>query len=96
MAFEMGLVYEFIMIAAALWLFVHLTFGVGKLKDALLLGLIAAIILPILAFGNAILFVGFLIAAGLVGMRIYQVNLFAGVMWTLVVVFIGLQMFPFK
>ncbi len=92
---EIGLVYQFVMVAAAIWLFVHLTFGFGTIREAIFLGFLGIMMLFLMEGASRIVFSVVFIAGGLLAMRAYKVDMRAGAMFVLCVAAISQFMFPF-
>jgi len=88
--------YSFVMISGAVWLFVHLTFGFGTIKEAALITAIGAIAVALLQGSTPEIFAALVTIAGLVSMRIYNIRLAQAISAVVTTVFIGLFLFRFS
>ncbi|MFH0970959.1 MAG: hypothetical protein V1835_00165 [Candidatus Micrarchaeota archaeon] len=95
MASEYETIVQFIMIAGAVWLFVHLVFGIGTLREAILLSLLGAFIIPLMQGQGMPVFAAIFGMAGIAGMQLYKVERYAAIALVLTAVAISLFMFPF-
>ncbi len=91
---DISLIYEFVIIASAVSLFIHLTFGRGEFKDGAIFVIVAWFLLnfsTLLSAYPAAIFIGLL---GLFGMAIYKINLLSTAAFIATLVIAAIIIFP--
>ncbi|MBI5225246.1 hypothetical protein HY989_05225 [Candidatus Micrarchaeota archaeon] len=91
---DISLIYEFVIIASAVSLFIHLVFGRGEFKDAAIFVIVAWFLLnfsTLLSVYPAAVFIGLL---GLMGMAIYKIDLLSTIGFIATLVIASIIIFP--
>jgi uncharacterized membrane protein len=72
-----------------------LSFGYGSFKEAAMVGLIAATIIPLMQGGDRAIFAVFLGAGGLLAMNVYKRKMVDSAVFTVMIIIIGMFLFKF-
>lgn len=90
------LAYQFIIVAAAIWLFVHLTFGFGTIYEGAVLAAMGFGLFAILEGASLEVFAALFTIAGLIAMRTYRIKLAQALSVVISMAFIGMFLFRFS
>jgi hypothetical protein len=89
-------IYEFVIVTAGIWLFVHLTFGFGTFKEAAVITVIGTALVALLSGATLEVFGSLMLVGGLLSMWIYKIRFAQATAMVITFIFIGFFLFRFS
>ncbi|MEK6954359.1 MAG: hypothetical protein AABX01_05095 [Candidatus Micrarchaeota archaeon] len=89
-------IYEFVIVTAGIWLFVHLTFGFGTFKEAAMITLIGTALVALLSGATIEVFGALMLAGGMLSMSIYKIRFAQASAMVITFIFLGFFLFRFS